>query len=315
MTVLFTVAGPAASLAADFPKRPVTLVVPFAAGGLTDIIGRALGQKLGEIWGQSVIIDNKPGGGTIIGASAVASASPDGYTLYFGSLPTFAIVAITTPQMPFDAKTAFAPISTIGKSTGQYIAVKGSLGVSNMKEFVDLARKKELSVSYGSAGVATIQQLGFEIIASQSGIKLLHVPYRGSAPMHQALLAGDIDAAMIDATVVTAEQDGKIKIIASATAGRGPQLPNVPTVAEQGFPDYDAATAGFLAAPAGTPKEVLADIHAALRKALAADDLKQKFTAISYVPEVSSPEDLQARIDRAFLIYDKLIKDIGLTVK
>jgi tripartite-type tricarboxylate transporter receptor subunit TctC len=92
-------------------------------------------------------------------------------------------------------------------------------------------------------------------------------------------------------------------------------LPNVPTVAEQGFPDYDAATAGFLAAPAGTPKEVLADIHAALRKALAADDLKQKFTAISYVPEVSSPEDLQARIDRAFLIYDKLIKDIGLTVK
>ncbi len=142
VSVLLTIAGATSSPAADFPKRPVTLVVPFAAGGLTDIIGRALGQKLGEIWGQSVIIDNKPGGGTIIGASAVAASSPDGYTLYFGSLPTFAIVAITTPQMPFDAKSAFAPISTIGKSTGQYVAVKGSLGVSNLKEFVDLARTR-----------------------------------------------------------------------------------------------------------------------------------------------------------------------------
>ncbi|MBA2965346.1 MULTISPECIES: Bug family tripartite tricarboxylate transporter substrate binding protein [Ramlibacter] len=293
---------PAARAQATFPTRAVTIVVPFGPGGPTDLVARLVAEKLATRWGQPVIVDNKPGAGGNVGSALVAKAAPDGHTLVLGVTGSHGINVSLFPALPYHPLRDFEPL-TLATLFPNAIAVHPGVPAQNLRELLALARSKPGQLSYGSDGNGTASHLGVELIKTDADVFITHIPYRGGASMLGDLAGRQIDAGITGLpAALPLARAGKIRILAVTTAERTPAAPELPTVAEQGFPGYAAAPwAGFFA-PKGVPPAVLARLSDDLVWALTQPDVRQRMAEGGSTIVASKPEEfrrfLQAEIAR-----------------
>jgi tripartite-type tricarboxylate transporter receptor subunit TctC len=303
-----------AQTAAGYPNKPVRLVIPFPPGGPLDIIGRAIAQKATDDWGQSVVVDNRPGAGGNIGAELVAKSPPDGYTILMGALSTHAVNPSLYARMPYDAVKDFAPISLVA-ITPNVLVVNAALPVSSAKEFVAYAKANSGKLAFGSGSNGSAGHLAGELFKVETGTDIVHVPYKGGAPATQALLAGDTQF-MFDnlANAMPQVKAGKLKALAVTTAERSKLAPDLPTMAEAGLPGFDISTWFGLLAPAGTPKDVIAKWNAEVTKILNSPDMRERLTAQGAEPAPDTPEQFAAFIQSEIPKYARIVKISGAKV-
>ena len=277
--------------AQTYPSRQITLIIPFAAGGSNDIVARAIGKQLSEAWGQPVIAENRPGAGGVIGASTVAAAPPDGYTLLLVST-TFTINAAIKKSMPFDTARDFTPIAFVARSPLLFVASK-DLPVKSAKDALALAKSKPDRITYASAGIGSINQIAAELIAQSAGVKLMHVPYKGGAPALNDLLGGHVDVYVSSMPQVQQlAQSGQVNALAVTSVKRAQLLPDVPTLDESGIPGFDLSSWWGIVGPAGMPPDVVNALNAEINKALTSPEIL-KFMA-------SEGAEAQAMTPQAF---------------
>jgi tripartite-type tricarboxylate transporter receptor subunit TctC len=276
--------------AQGFPSRPIRLIVPYAPGGNVDISARIVGPGMGELLGQTIIVDNRPGGGGNVGAGLVAKATPDGYTLLVGSSGPLSVNPIVFKDIPYDSVKDFAPVSLV-QIVPLVVLVSPKFAVGSVKEFIDRAKAQPGKITIASAGTGTTNHFAIELFSAMTGAKLLHVPYKGSGPALSELLGGQVNT-MIDQLTSSMGfiKDGKLKVIAVTAARRVSALPNVPTLAEAGVPNYEASTFLGILAPAGTPREVVTKLNAALRKVVGTAAVQERFRGLGADPGASTPE-------------------------
>ena len=293
--------------AQTYPSKPLRLVVPFPPGGPTDLVGRMLGQRLGEALGQPVVIDNRPGAGGTVGAEAVAKAPADGYTLLYGSTSTLAISPSIYRSLSYDPAKAFAPVALV--SIGQQVLVtKPELQVNSLQELVEYARKHPGKLSYSSAGNGTPGHLGAELLKKLTGITAVHIPYRGGAPALNGAIAGEVDFTVdVVPTAVQFVRTGKLKALAILSRRRSEQLPEVPTVQQTGFSVVDADFWSGLVAPAGSPHEVIARLNSEVRKIAVSPSFKAQLAATGAQAQDTSSEQFGS------FIADEMKKWAGIT--
>ena len=297
-----------------YPSRPVKLVIPFPPGGPLDIVGRAIAQKLTDAWGQSVVVDNRPGAGGNIGADLVAKAAPDGYTIVMGALSTHAVNPSLYAKMPYDAIADFAPITLVAV-TPNVLVVNAALPVNSAKEFIAYAKANSGKLAFGSGSNGSAGHLAGELFKVDTGTDITHIPYKGGAPATQALLAGDTQF-MFDnlANAMPQVKAGKLKALAVTTAERSKLAPDLPTMAEAGLPGFDISTWFGLFAPAGTPKEIIAKWNAEVAKILNSPEMRDKLIAQGAEPSPTSPEQFAAFVKSEIPKYAKIIKASGAKV-
>ena len=265
--------SPAVS-AQTYPSRQITLIVPFAAGGSNDVVGRAIGKKLTEAWGQPVIIDNRPGAGGMIGTAAVAAAAPDGYTLLLVS-PTFTIGPAIRKNMPFDTTRDFTPVAFIARSP-LLVTASNKLPVESARELFALARSKPGQVTYASAGLGSINQISTELIAFSADVRFMHIPYKGGAPALNDLVGGHVDIFVSSLPqVLPLVRGGQARALAVTSTRRTALLPDVPTLDESGISGVDLGTWWGIAGPAGLPADVVNALNAEIGKMLGSPELSQ----------------------------------------
>ncbi len=258
--------------AQTYPSRPITLVVPFAVGGSNDIVGRAIGKKLSEAWGQPVVVDNRGGAGGVIGTSAVAAAAPDGYTLLLVS-PTFTINPAVKKNLPFDPIRDFTPVAFIARSP-LLLTASNKLPVKSVRELLDLAKSRPGQITYASSGPGSINQISAELIALSAGVKFLHVPYKGGAPGLNDLVGGHVDLYVSSLPqVLQLAKDGQARALAVTSARRTPLLPDVPTLEEAGISGVDMWSWWGIVGPAGMPANVVNALNAEIGKMLSSPEL------------------------------------------
>jgi tripartite-type tricarboxylate transporter receptor subunit TctC len=305
--------GVATAQAQDYPSRPVRVVVPFSPGGAVDGPMRVIAQELSKRLGQQVIVDNKPGAGATIGAEAVAKAPPDGYTLLLAS-QTNAISATLYPKLAYDPVEDFAPISLIGREPG-VLVVHPSLPVKTFQEFVAYVRERPGQVDYASSGNGSGQHLFTALLASMTGMKMNHVPYRGSGQATADLLGGQVQAAIPGtAGMVGHIKSGKLRALAVTGAKRSPQLPNVPTVIESGVAGYEAYVWMGLLAPKGTPVPIIAKLHRELLASLATSEVKTYMASAGIEIVGSSPAEFGAFFRAEKELWAKVILETGAKI-
>ena len=277
--------------AQTYPSKQITLIIPFAAGGSNDIVARAIGKQLSEAWGQPVIAENRPGAGGVIGASTVAAAPPDGYTLLLVST-TFTINAAIKKSMPFDTAKDFTPIAFVARSPLLFVASK-DLPVKSAKDALALAKSKPDRITYASAGIGSINQIAAELIAQSAGVRLMHVPYKGGAPALNDLLGGHVDVYVSSMPQVQQlAQSGQVNALAVTSVKRAQLLPDVPTLDESGIPGFDLSSWWGIVGPAGMPPDVVNALNAEINKALTSPEIL-KFMA-------SEGAEAQAMTPQAF---------------
>ena len=307
---------PAAS-AQPYPSRPIHIIVPFAAGGITDVIGRALGQRLAEVFGQQVVVENKPGGGTgQVGTEYVAKSAPDGYTLLVTADATFVTAPHVYGKLPYDALNDFVPITALGISP-QALVVHPSLPARTVGELVELAKSKPGAINYGTFGIGSSGHLNIILIEGMTGTKFTPVHYRGAAPGITDLIGGHIQMMIVSIGLVRqAWQAGQLKVLGFGSSTRLPQYPDVPTLAESGLPGYEAGSWYGLAAPKGTPPDVVARLNAETQRIFNDPAFGEKFLAPSFIfSVVSSPEQFAERIRTESAKWGKVIKDANVKVE
>jgi tripartite-type tricarboxylate transporter receptor subunit TctC len=297
--------------AQDYPNHPITLVVAFAPGGSTSIVARIVADKLSENLGQSVIVDNRAGAGGTIGTRAVAKSPPDGYTIALGYTGTLAIGPTLYPNAGYDPRKDFAPIGMIGNAPNSLV-VHPAFPAKSVKELVDYAKANPGKVSYGSAGVGTVSHVAGEYFATAAGIKLIHVPYRGTGPAIADLIGGHIPMAFapIPATHGPVTQ-GLLRGLAVTSAKRSVLVPHLPTIVEAGIPGFEASLHYGLVAPAGTPRPIIARLNQALRAVLATDEVKKRLATDGAEPTPGTPEDYAADIDQEETRWSAVVKASG----
>jgi tripartite-type tricarboxylate transporter receptor subunit TctC len=300
--------------AQDYPNRPVKLVVPFPPGGPLDVTGRLIAQKLTEAWGQSVVVENKPGAGGNIGAELVAKSPPDGYTILMGALSTHAVNPSLYPKMPYDAVKDFAPITLIAV-TPNVLVVNPSLPVHSVKDLIAYAKANPGKLAFGSGSNGSAGHLAGELFKVDTGTDIVHVPYKGGAPATQALLAGDVQFMFDNLANATAQvKAGKLRALAVTTAERSKLAPDLPTMAEAGLPGFDIATWYGLLAPAGTPPAVVAKWNAEVTKILNAPDTRERLMAQGAEPAPMTAAQFAAFIEREIPKYARIVKASGAKV-
>lgn len=309
-----TVAPGAVLAQAAFPSKPVTIVVPFSAGGTTDILARLVAQHLSTELGQSVVVENKAGAGGNIGAAHAAKAPADGHTLFMGTVGTHAINAALYPKLPFDPVKDFVPLTRVAMVPNLLVA-HPSQPFKTVQEMIAYAKANPGKISFGSPGNGSSPHLSGELFKTMAKVDLVHVPYKGSAPAVSDLLGNQI-AIMFDnlPSVIPHVRSGKLRAIAVSTAKRSPDLPNVPTIAEAGVPGYEAMSWFGLFAPAATPAPVKAKLHAALLKVLAIPEVKKKIDDQGGEPVSEFPEQFAAFIQKESQKWAKVVKDSGASV-
>ena len=274
--------------ARDFPTRPVTLIVPFAAGGGLDMIARQLQPLLEQRWGKPLIVENRPGGGTSIGAAAAAKAAPDGYTMLFGTTSPLSIAVNVYKSVPYDPVKDFIPVARIGNAAFVFIATP-SLKIDTLSEFVKYARERPAQISFGSGGTGSMQHLFAELLQSMSGIKMVHVPYRGDNPVITDIIAGHIPVAFVEMGVAMPYiEAGKVVPLGVSSAMRVPAMPKVPTISESGVPGFDAVSWQMFVVPAGTPRAVVDKLHADIGAILNMPDVKDDFIKAGRIPSAQT---------------------------
>jgi len=307
-------ATPQLAAAQTYPVKAVKLVVPFPPGGSLDFAGRLIAQKLTEMWGQSVVVENKPGAGGNIGADLVAKSPPDGYTILLGALSTHAVNPSLYKSMPYDAVKDFAPITLIA-ITPNVLVVNAASPVNNVKEFVAYTKANPGKLSFGSGSNGSAGHLAGELYKVETGTDAVHIPFKGGAPATQALLAGDTQF-MFDnlANAMAQVKAGKLKALAVTTAQRSPLVPELPTMAEAGLPGFDISTWYGLFAPAGTPPAIVARWNADVTKILNSPDVRAKFVADGAEPSPDTPEQFARMISSELAKYARIIKASGAKV-
>ncbi|SHI07074.1 tripartite tricarboxylate transporter substrate binding protein [Pollutimonas bauzanensis] len=279
-----------------YPEKQVRIVVPYPPGGFNDTLARTASEYLTKQWGEAVVVENKPGGNTLIGNSTVAKAAPDGYTLLITPLPFSALPGLYRDKMPYDAINSFEPVIWAG-STQNILTVRADSPFKTVQSLIDYARKHPGEVNYGSTGSGSSNHLSMELFLDMTGTKMTHIPYKGSAPAVTALLAGDIDALFDNVPNVYPNiKAGKLAGIASTGAKRAPLLPEVPTVAESGVPGYEVNVWFGIQAPAGTPPNIIAKVNKDLVQMLREPAIVQKFGSQGVEVVASSPERFKALV-------------------
>jgi len=307
---------PAATLAQSpsFPNKPVRIVVPFPPGGPLDAAGRAIAQKLSEAWGQSVVVDNRPGAGGNIGADLVAKSPPDGYTVVMGALSTHAVNPSLYPSMPYDAVRDFVPITLVAV-TPNVLVVNPALPVHSVAELIAYAKANPNKLSFGSGSNGSAGHLAGELFKVDTGTDVVHVPYKGAAPAMQALLAGDTQF-MFDnlASSMPQVKAGKLRALAVTTAKRSGLVPELPTMAESGLAGFDISTWFGLLAPAGTPPDVIAKWNAHVVKILKSPEMRERLVAQGAEAAPTTPAEFAAFIAAEVPKYAKIVKASGAKV-
>jgi tripartite-type tricarboxylate transporter receptor subunit TctC len=303
--------------AEPYPSKPVHIVVPFAAGGITDVIGRALGQRLAEAWGQQVVIENRPGGGTgQVGTDYVAKSAPDGSTLLVTADATFVTAPHTYSKLPYDAIRDFVPITALGISP-QALVVHPSLPVRTLADLVELAKKRPGEINYGTFGIGSSGHLNIILLEGMTGTRFTPVHYRGAAPAITDLIGGHIQMMIVSIGLVRQSwQAGGLKVLGFGSTARIAQYPDVPTLAESGLPGYEAGSWYALAAPKGTSRDVVMKLNLETQRIFDDPAFQQKFLAPNFIfPIVSSPEAFAERIHTESAKWGKVIKDANVKVE
>jgi len=312
LTSLALAALSAVSAAAqDYPSRPVTLIVPYSAGGGNDLMARTAAEKMSQALGQQIVIENRGGAGGSIATRQVAKAPPDGYTLGLGGTGTLAIDPTLYANVGYDPRKDLAPIGLIATS-GLVICVRPSLAARSIGELIALAKQQPGKLNYASAGTGSGIHLGTEYFASMAGIKLTHIPYKGSVPALTDLVGGHVAIYFSSLPpAVGLVKDGKVRALAVTGAKRSPVFPDVPTVAEAALPGYEAVLHYGIVAPAGTPRAIIEKLSAALRAAVMSDELKARLADDGAEPLPSTPEEYAADIDREETKWSAIVKLSG----
>jgi tripartite-type tricarboxylate transporter receptor subunit TctC len=291
-STLALLSGPVAaqSPAASYPSKPIKLVVPFTPGGSTDILARAIGVELTKAWGQSVVIENVPGAGGSIGADKVAKSAADGYTLLMGHIGTLAVNPSLYPNLPYDPVKSFAPVAWVAR-VPNVLVVHPSVKANNVKELVALAQSKPGQLNYGSGGNGSAANLATEYFKMQTNTSLLHIPYRGTAPAVTDLVGGQIQVLFTGAPAVISQiKSGQVRALAVSSPKRLDALPELPTVAEAGYKDFEADQWYGVVAPTGTPAAIVAKLNAQINQSLNAPELKTRLNNEGAVATPNTPE-------------------------
>lgn len=298
---------------AKFPEKTIKIIVPFTAGGATDVVGRILADEMAKVLGGTSVVENRDGAAGVIGVQAVARAQPDGYTLIIAGNTLYTSHKILYPNLPYDPQKDFEPVARI--SAGSHIMiVKPSSKYKDAKDIIHAAMAKPGAITYGSGGKGTSVHMAAELFQVQAGVKLLHVPYRGTSMAVTGLLAGDTDL-MFDTTASAFPRikSGQLRSLGITSAARSADLADVPTVAEQGLPKYEALFWLGLYAPKGTPVDVLRTLDSAAKQVLAQDNVRKKFADLGMTPYYANGPDLGRQIARETLEWADVIKKAGIT--
>jgi tripartite-type tricarboxylate transporter receptor subunit TctC len=288
---------PAIAHGESYPSKPITLVVTAAPGGVTDILARTLGQRLGKIWGQQVVVENKPGASNQIGAEYVAKSAPDGYTLLVSPEATFVVNPWLYKKLPYDPVNDFIPITGL-ISISQALVTNPSVPAQNIKELIELAKKKPGELNYGTFGVGSTGHLNMEMLQIAAGVKLVPVHYKGATPALTDVIAGHIQMMFISASsAIEPWKGGKLKLLAVGSSKRLARHPDIPTAAEGGLPGFQAVSWFGLFAPRGTPPEIVARVNAEVRRVFEEAEFRERFLAGNmFESMVGSPEQFSAFI-------------------
>ena len=315
LAALLLLLGPQFAKAQDFPTRPVRIVVAFPPGGPTDFVGRLVADKMTKLLGQRVYIDNKPGANGTLGGGDVAKSDADGYSLFLTTSGAVTVSPHMMAKMPFDTFRDFAPVALV-TTVNEVLVVSPKLGVKNVKELVELAKKKPGGVTFASTGVGSPPHLAQLLLDAAAGVKFLHVPYRGAAPALTDMLGGQVQVVALDIPVVLSQiQAGTLLPIGIAGDKRDAVLPNVPTLAEQGYANTDAANWYALLAPAKTPKAVIDKLNKAVDAALADPVLHDKLVKTGATPVGGTPEALGTFMKAQYDKWGRVIQANGIKME
>jgi len=311
LCALCVVLSPGEAQAQPYPSKPIRFVVPYPAGGPLDTVARLLGQKVGESTKQPVVVDNKPGAGGNIGADAVAKSPPDGYTILMGAVATHAINPTLYASIPYDAAKDFIAVTQVA-STPNVLVVNPAVPAGNVREFIAYAKANPGKLNFGSGSTGSAGHLAGELFKAMAGVEMTHVPYKGAAPAMNDLMGGQIQL-MFDnlASSLGQVKAGRIKALAVTTAKRTPLAPDLPTIAESGLAGFDISTWFGIFVPAGTPRDVVAKLHAEFTAALAMPDVRERMLSLGAEPVGSSPAEFAAYIRAEADKYARVIKASG----
>ncbi len=313
---LVSLLGTTAGWAQDkWPSKPVNYLVPFPAGGTTDILARLIGQKLGPALDTTIVIENRGGAGGSVGSEIAARAPADGYTLLGGTISSHAINVSLYPKLGYDPIKSFSPVVLIG-SNPVVLIVKADSPYKTLQDILNAAKAKPKSISSASAGNGTSQHMTLELLAFKSGTQFIHVPYKGSGPAIQDVIGGQVDM-MFDTTVVAGPhiQSGKVRAIAVSSAKRLDSLPNVPTIAESGVPGFEVVSWQGIFVPAGTPKPVIDKLHAETMKILQTTEIQDRLKSLGMQPSSMTPEQVSAFQKAEVDKWAQVIKAAGIKLE
>lgn len=297
--------------AAEYPTRPIRMVVPYAPGGATDILARIMGEKFTSTWKQQVVVDNRAGAGGNIGSDLVAKANPDGYTMLMGSSGSNAVNPTLYTRMPYDAKRDLALIAMVA-STPNIIVVRTAHPAKTMQDLIQMAKSNPGKVTYGSSGIGSVLHLSGELLKTMTGINIVHVPYKGTGPSLVDLLGGQIDMVFSNLPpVVPFIQDGRMRGVAVTTVKRVGPLPNVPTLIESGVPNYDVASWFGIFVPAKTPGAVVEKINREVQRILKTPDTKERLVTLGADPMFMSAQDANKFFHSEIAKWAKVVKASG----
>jgi tripartite-type tricarboxylate transporter receptor subunit TctC len=304
-----------AAQAQDYPTRPITLVVPYAAGGGNDVMARIVAEKMSRTLGQQIVIENKGGAGGSIATRQVAKAAPDGYTLGLGGTGTLAINPTLYHNVGYDPRKDFAPVGLIATSA-LVVLTNPQVAATSIPELIALAKREPGKLNYASAGVGSGIHLGAELFATMAGIKLTHVPYKGSSPALTDLIGGHVSIYFSSLPpAIALVKEGKVRALGVTGSMRSGIFPDLPTVAEAALPGYEAVLHYGIVAPAGTPRPIIEKLSAALKAALAEPDVRERIIADGAEPLAGTPEDYAADIDREETKWSAIVKVSGARVE
>ena len=300
------------AIAQNYPAKPVRLIIPFPPGGATDIFGRVLAQKLGELIGQSVVVENRPGAGGMIGSELASKAAPDGHTILLATTSTHSIGPALNPKMPYDAKKDFAPVIHLADATNILIA-SPTLPVANLRELVAYARANPGKLNYASSGNGTIVHLTGEMFKAATGTFIVHIPYKGTALAIPDLIAGQVSFVFDNiASALPHIRGGKVKTLGISALKRSPLVLDIPTMDEAGVKGFESNTYFGVFAPASTPAAIVTRLNGEINKAIGAQDFRERLAALGAEPVGGTPEQLARAVARDTEKYAAVIKRAGI---